>query len=134
MEIGPATDGSSATSDAEAPTMEGRDATDGISATSDEEAPTDGGAATSNEETGCRPSLNSLALVRKAIPQIYISSDNIEEWNRAVYNGVLLENNMQAKSISLSTPSVYLSINTNYKMCGQVSLSIAWGLEEPFTR
>ncbi|KAF8011525.1 hypothetical protein BT93_J1968 [Corymbia citriodora subsp. variegata] len=46
------------------------------------------------QETNCpsrgkegRPSLNSLALARKAIPQTDISHNDIEEWRRAVYEG-----------------------------------------------
>lgn len=56
-----------------------------------------------------RPSLNSLALMRKATTPTDISAVDIKDWRDIVYKGVLLENNTQAKS-HFPLNSIYLSM------------------------
>ncbi|KAL3720760.1 hypothetical protein ACJRO7_005551 [Eucalyptus globulus] len=75
--------------------MEAGAATNGGSAISDDEAATNGGSATSDEETDRRPSLNSLALMRKATTPTNISSVDVKDWHLVVYDGVLLKDNTQ---------------------------------------
>ncbi|XP_030476179.2 protein PHLOEM PROTEIN 2-LIKE A1-like [Syzygium oleosum] len=65
-------------------------------------AATNGGLTTADEETNRQsrrkeggPSLNSLAIMRKATTPTNISSVEIKDWRRVVYEGVLLENNTQ---------------------------------------
>lgn len=41
------------------------------------------------------PSLNSLAIMRKATTPTHISSVGVKDWRHIVYEGVLLENNTQ---------------------------------------
>ena len=79
------------------------------------------------------PSLNSLAIMRQATAPTDISSVDIQDWCRVVHEGVLLENNTQAKS-HIFPFRLYLSINTKCKMCGQLSLLIAWSRKGPFTQ
>ncbi|KAL3720755.1 hypothetical protein ACJRO7_005546 [Eucalyptus globulus] len=59
------------------------------------EAATDSNSIASDEETDRRPSLNTLALMRKATTPANISSIAIEDWRSGIYKGVLLKNNTQ---------------------------------------
>ncbi|KAL3720779.1 hypothetical protein ACJRO7_005568 [Eucalyptus globulus] len=59
------------------------------------EAATDSNSIASDEETDRRPSLNTLALMRKATTPANISSIAIEDWRSVIYKGVLLKNNTQ---------------------------------------
>ncbi|KAI6671711.1 hypothetical protein NL676_006596 [Syzygium grande] len=67
-----------------------------------------------------RPSLNSLALMRKATAPAGISSVDIKYWRDVVYEGVLLENNTQAKS-HFPLNSIYLSM---FSFCSAVDIDI----------
>lgn len=61
-----------------------------------------GDSTSAEKETNCPsrekeggPSLNSLALVRKATTPYNILSMDIKDWHRVVYEGVLLKNDTQ---------------------------------------
>ncbi|KAL3720771.1 hypothetical protein ACJRO7_005561 [Eucalyptus globulus] len=59
------------------------------------EAATDSNSIASDEETDRRPSLNTLALMRKATTPANISSIAIKDWRSVIYKGVLWKNNTQ---------------------------------------
>ncbi|KAI6671703.1 hypothetical protein NL676_006588 [Syzygium grande] len=82
--------------------MEAGAATNGASTSADDET----NRGSREEEEG--PSLNSLALMRKVTTPANISSVDIKDWCRVIYEGVLLKKNAQAKS-HYPLNSIYLS-------------------------
>lgn len=97
-------------------------------------AATNGASTSAKEEINCRsreeeqwPSLNSLALMREATTPTDISSVDINDWCKVVYEGVLLENNTQKFWVD----------NKLHKNCFLVlpeALYIEWGKDERYWR